>query len=115
MGSVHDNNTKEKQIRRYRDHTGAQIRAAQYLSEHAPSEKIKNLADHFIMPQALIRRFTLCAKSNDREEFDTLLSDNAIRKALNASKNYVFQKPEVYLKAFALLHFPDIYYRLRRG
>ena len=115
MGSVHDNNTKEKQIRRYRDHTDAEIRTAQYLSEHAPSQKIKNLADHFLMPQALIRRFTLCAKSNDRAEFDTLLSDTATRKALRSSGKFFFQKPEVYLKALALLHFPVIYYRLRRG
>ena len=115
MGSIHENTSKEKQIRRYRDHTGAQIRTAQYLSEHAPSEKIKDLADRFIMPQALIRQFTLCAKSNDRAEFDALLADSATRKALSASEKFFFQKPEVYLKAFALLHFPSLYYRMRRG
>ena len=115
MGSVRDNDSKEKKIRRYRDNTGAQLRTAQYLSEHAPSERIKKLADSFLMPEALIRRFTLCAKINDRAGFDSLLSDSATRKALSTSKNYFFQKPEVYLKAFALLYFPDIYYRLRRG
>ena len=113
MGSIRDNDSKEKKIRRYRDNTGAQIRTAQYLSEHAPSEKIKELADCFLMPQALIRQLTLCAKTNDRTEFDTLLSNNAIRKKLSQSKQFLFQKPEVYGKAFALLHFPGIYYRLR--
>ena len=58
MGSIRDNDNKEKQIRRYRDNTGAQLRTAQYLSEHAPSEKIKDLADNYLMPQVLIRRFT---------------------------------------------------------
>lgn len=114
MGSVRDNDSKEKQIRRYVDNTGAQLRTARYLSEHAPSERIKDLADHFLMPQALIRRFTFCAKTDNRAEFDELLSDSAARNVLGASKNYVFQKPEVYMKAFALLHFPGIYYRLRR-
>lgn len=115
MGSVHENTGKEKQNRRYRDHTDAQIRTAQYLGENAPSEKIKDLADHYLLPEALIRRFTLCARTNNRPEFDALLSDGATRKALSASKKFFFQKPEVYLKAFALLHLPDLYYRLRRG
>ena len=115
MGSIRDNNTKEKQNRRYRDNTGAHIRTAQYLSEHAPSEKIKELADNYLMPQALIRRLTLCAKTDNRAEFDVLLSDGATRKMLSASKSFFFQRPEVSLKAFALLCFPDIYYHMRRG
>ena len=115
MGSVRDNDSKEKRIRRYRDNTGAQLRTARYLSEHAPSARVKELAENYLMPQALIRRFTLCAMTDDRKEYDALLSDSATRKALSASKNYVFQKPEVYMKAFALLHFPGIYFRLRRG
>jgi len=114
MGSIHDNNTKEKQNRRYRDNTEAHLRTAQYLSEHAPSARIKELADKFLMPQALIRRLTLCAKTKNRAEFDALLSDGAIRKTLGASKSFFFQQPEVYLKAFALLHFSGIYYRLRQ-
>ena len=113
MGSIRDNNSKEKHIRRYRDNTSAHIRAAQYLSEHAPSERIKELADCFLMPQSFIRQLTLCAKTNDRTEFDALLSNNAIRKKLSESKKFLSQKPEVYGKAFALLYFPDIYYRLR--
>lgn len=115
MGSVHGNSSKEKQIRRYRDNTDAHLREARYVSEHATSERIKELADYFLMPQALIRQLTLCAKTNNRTEFDAILSDGATRKVLSASKKYFFKKPEVYLKALALLHFPDIYYNRRRG
>ena len=115
MGSIHENTSKEKQIRRYRDHTDAEIRAAQYLSEYAPSARIKELADHYLLPQALIRRFTLCARTDDRAEFDSLLSDTATRKVLCSSRKFFFQKPEVYLKAFALLHIPNLYFRMRRG
>ena len=113
MGSVRDTDTKEKQNRRYRDNTDAHQRTAQYLNEYAPSERIKELADYFVMPQAFIRRLTLCAKTNDRAGFDALLSDKSTRKTLSASKIFFFQEPEVYGKAFALLYFPDIYYRLR--
>ena len=113
MGSVRDTDTKEKQNRRYRDNTDAHQRTAQYLNEYAPSERIKELADYFIMPQAFIRHLTLCAKTNDRAGFDALLSDKSTRKTLSASKKFFFQEPEVYGKAFALLYFPDIYYRLR--
>ena len=115
MGKVRDTDSKKKLIRRYRDNTGAQLRAAGYLSEHARSASIKDLADKYLLPQALIRRFTLCAKTNDRPDFDALLSDRATRKTLSASRKYFFQRPEIYLKAFALLHFPDIYFHLRRG
>ena len=115
MGSVHGNSSKEKQIRRYRDNTDAHLRAARYLSEHAPSARIKELADHFLLPQALIRRLTLCAKTDNRAEFDALLSDNSVRNTLRASKSFFFQQPEDYLKALALLYFPGIYYQLRRG
>ena len=113
MGSIRDNNSKEKHIRRYRDNTGVQFRTAQFLSNYAPSERIQELADHLLMPQALIRRLTLCAMTGDREEFDRILSDDATRSALNASKEYFLRKPEVWLKSLALLHFPDIYYFLR--
>jgi hypothetical protein len=53
--------------------------------------------------------------TGDKGEFDGTLSDNATREMLSAAKRFFFQKPEVFLKAFALLHFPDIYYRLRRN
>jgi len=114
MGSVSNNNTKEKQIRRYRDNTEAHFRTARYLREYAPSERIKEAADKLLMPEAFIRHLTLCARTNNREEFDGLLSGSALRNTLKASKSFFLQKPEVCLKAFALLHFPDIYYRLRR-
>lgn len=114
MGSIHENNTKEKQIRRYRDNTEAHFRTAQYLSQYAPSARIKEMADHFLMPQALIRRLTLCARMNDRAQFDAILSDSATRKTLRTSKRFFSQQPEIYLKALALLYFSDIYYRLRR-
>lgn len=115
MGSIHENNTKEKRISRYRDNTEAHFRAARYLSEHAPSARTKELADHFLMPQAIIRRLTLCAKMNDRAQFDAILSDSATRKTLRTSKSFFSQQPEIYLKALALLYFSDIYYRLRSG
>lgn len=113
MGSVRDNNTPEKRNRRYRDNTGAHLRVAQYLSEHGTSERIRNLGGQYLMAQALIRRCTLYAKTKDRAAFDALLSDSATRKTFQASKAFFSERPEVYLKAFALLHFPDTYYRLR--
>ncbi len=115
MGSISDMNTREKRIRRYRDNTGGHLRAGQYLSEHAASERIKELGGHYLVAQALIRRLTLYAKTNDRAEFDALLSDSDTRKTLRSSSKYFFQRPEIYLKAFALLHFPNSYYRARGG
>ena len=113
MGSVRDADSKEKKIRRYRDNTGAQLRTAQYLSEHAPSEKIKDLAHHLLMPQVIIRLLNQCAMTGDRAEFNGLISDSATRKTLRASIHAFSQKPEVYLKALAVLYFPDLYFRMR--
>ena len=113
MGSIRDADSKEKKIRRYRDNTWAQLRTAQYLIEHAPSEKIKRLAEHYLKPQALIHQLTLYAKTGDRAAFEKLLSDSATRKALRESKKYLSQKPEIYGKAFLLLNFSDFYFRMR--
>ena len=43
---------------------------------------------------------------------EMLIGNDGLKK-LSESKKFLSQKPEVYGKAFALLHFPDIYYRLR--
>lgn len=114
MGSVRDNNTYAKSLRRYIDSSEAHYRTAEYLSCNAPSERTKFLADYLLMPEAVIRKFTVCARANDHEGFYLLLENNEIRKILLSSRKVFFMKPELFMKALVILFLPGLYFRMRR-
>lgn len=114
MGSIRDNNTDEKKLRRYIHSSQAHERVAEYLSLHAPSERVKLLADNFLMPEAVIRKFTIEARKNDREAYRNLCQDKKLREILKRSRKVLLKKPEIFLKSFAILLMPDLYFRLRK-
>lgn len=114
MGSVRDNDTAEKKLRRYVDSTGAHQRTAEYLSVHAPSEKIKFLAENMLMPEAVIRRFTIAAMKNDKGAYKSLCRDKILRKILFRTRKIFFKKPEIFFKALIILFAPGLYYLIRR-
>lgn len=113
MTSSHTVNTEGKQLDLYSESVDTSFRVAEYLCKHAPSEKVKDLSENLLLAEAIERRATLCAKTGDRAAFGALLADEATRKRLKLSWKYLFKKPEVCLKAFALLYFQNLYYRLR--
>ena len=114
MGSVRDNDTPAKRLSRYADSSQAQLRTAEYLLKNAPSVRTKFLAENMLMPQAVIRAFTVCAKSGDKDRFYTLLRDRDTRKILLSSRRVFFRKPEIFAKALAILCAPGLYFRMRR-
>lgn len=114
MGSVRDNDTYAKRLRRYTDSSDAHMRTAEYLSRNSPSERTKFLADYMLMPEAVIRKFTVCARADNREEFYSLLKDNETRKILLSSRRVFFRKPELFMKALMILCLPRLYFRMRR-
>ncbi|MDY6400437.1 MAG: glycosyltransferase family 2 protein [Synergistales bacterium] len=114
MGSVRDNDTAEKKLRRYIDSTDAHYRTAEYLSVHAPSEKIKFLAENMIMPEAVIRRFTIAAMKNDKGAYKSLCRDKILRGILFRTRKIFFKKPEVFFKALMILFAPGLYFLMRR-
>ena len=114
MGSVRDNDTQAKKLRRYIDSSEAHLRTAEYLSLHAPSERTKYLADYMLMPEAVIRKFTVCARANDRKGFDALLKDKRVRDILLSSRKVFFRKPELFMKAVCALYMPGLYFAVRR-
>ena len=114
MGSIRDNNTAEKKLRRYIDSTKAHYRTAEYLSVHAPSEKIKFLAENMLVPEAVIRSFTIAAIKNDESEYKSLCRDKNLRKILWRARKIFFKKPEIFLKALLILFVPSLYYSARK-
>ena len=114
MGCVRDNNTPEKRLRRYIDSSRAQRRTADYLVNNAPSERTRHLAENMLMPQAIIRSFTVCARAGDKEGFYALLKDGNVRRSLLSSRRILLKKPELFAKALAILYAPGLYFRLRR-
>ncbi len=115
MGSVRENNTPAKKLRRYSDSSEAHLRIAEYLHRNAPSERTKYLAENLLMPEAVIRKFTVCAMSGDKAGFCCLLKDRDLRNVLLSSRRVFFRKPEIFMKSIILLYAPHLYYLLRKG
>ncbi len=114
MGSIRDNDTDEKKLRRYIHSSEAHERAAEYMILHAPSERVKFFAENLLMPEAVIRKFTIAARMNDIEKYKSLCHDKNLRKILRRSYKIFFRKPEIFLKAFTILFLPDFYFYLRK-
>lgn len=66
-----------------------------------------------MLPEAYIRNFTYAAKTRDRASFDKMLKDPEAIGAIKRARGALFRRPEVFLKAMALLLFPGLFYRLR--
>lgn len=98
--------TREKKLAWYLDGTRTNFRIARSMLEHAPSKEVRDHVEHVMLPEAYIRNFTYAAKTRDRASFDKMLKDPETIGAL-------FRRPEVFLKAMALLLFPGLFYRLR--
>ena len=115
MGSLRDNDTREKRILRYEHNTQAQIRTAEYLLSHSDSERVKELAGKILMPQNVIRRLNLAAMKNDRAEYDSIRKDDSAMKILRRSfcLYTLRKKSEVFMKALMIMTMPGIYYRIR--
>ena len=114
IGSICDNDTPDKKVRRYIHSSQAHRRAAEYLSLHAPSERVKFCADNMLMPEAIIRKFTIEARKNDKAAYKNLCNDKKIREVLRRSIKFVFRKPELFFKSLMLLYVPKLYYFLRK-
>lgn len=115
MGSLSGVNTNEKKIRRYEVNTGASERTAEFLLEHSNSERIKKFTENILMPQNIIRKFTLSAMKNDKNEYNSNFKNiNDIKILRRALSFYTFrQKPEAFFKALMIMFIPSIYYRMR--
>lgn len=115
MGSVRDNNTGMKKLLRYEHNTFAQKRTAEYLIAHAGTEELKRLAEDILLPQSVLRMFSLYAMRKDRAGYDALLNDKALTDILSRTQNFhvMTGKSELFFKAFTVLHLPNLYYRLR--
>lgn len=112
MGTIRDNDTREKKLRRYKDSSEAHYRLAEYIGTHAPSKRVKKLADDMLLPEAVIRKFTVCSKSKDYSGFRELLNEEN-RGILWRSFRCIFTKPEIFMKALCILAMPGLYFKLR--
>jgi glycosyltransferase involved in cell wall biosynthesis len=113
MGSVAAQASGEKRLMRNTHRANALLRTAMYLKEHSPSLRIRDLAEHLLMPEARVKLLTIAAMQNDPGKFNDILNEPDTKPILRSSGKYAFQKPEVFLKALCLLAFPRVYFRLR--
>lgn len=115
MGSVRDNDTPEKIYARYDSNTQAQRRAAEFIITHAKSECSRKLAREILLPQSVIKSFTLSAMKDDMENFYAMLNDEHNMKILRCCEKFytLVRKPDVFFKALMIRNFPGLYYRFR--
>ena len=91
-------------------------RTGRCMAKHAKSKQVRSYALNYYLPDVLVKRFTLCAQGGERERYDRMLRilhHRQIRGMLFSTVRYFFTKPERVFKAFMLLYFPKLYYRLR--
>ena len=115
MGSIRDNNTLGKKIMRYTSNSGAIERTAQYLQEHAHSERLIKLSENVLLPQSIIRKFTIFAMTKDIAGYNSLRKDEKAMKILRQALSLftLRRKTEVFVKASMILTVPRMYYRMR--
>lgn len=115
MGSIRDNNTRNKKLSRYKHNTQAQIRTADFLLKHAKTKRVKFICRKILRPQNLIRQFNIFAAEHNRKNYNLLRQDKENVKILREALNFytLRKKTEVFAKALTILLFPKIYYALR--
>ena len=115
MGWIRDNNTFDKKLRRKLHSNEAHYRIAEYLSIYGQSKKIKFIANNMLMPEAMIKKFTIYSKANDKENFKLLLNDKKIIALIKKSWKVFLIEPSLFFKAFLITHAPNLYFNLRKG
>lgn len=108
MGSR--NKHRSVKIERYRHHTEAQSRTADFIIERCESELLLNVACSLLKPTVTLRRLSYLAMTEDREAFDRARRETRFGELFMSGK-YIFKKPEVFLRALLLYAFPGVYYR----
>ena len=96
----------------------SRLRSCRFLIRHTQSQKVRNYALSFYLPDVTIKQFTRCAAVNDREHFARLkrtLKHKTIRRILLSTARFIFTAPALFLKSIMLLYAPDLYYLLRKG
>lgn len=101
-----DNETRKE---RYRQHTEAQSRTADFIIERCRSRLLLNVARSLIKPTVTLRRLSYLAMTEDKEAFCRAWRETNFRR-LFKSREYITKKPEVFIRALLLYAFPGVYY-----
>ena len=107
---VHDKNYY------YEDYLNTHVRMSEYFMKYAKSEKMKYVIKNYLLPEIAVMKFNLFARKNNLAGFMNLIRDENIKSNLReALKFFMLRvKPEIFFKAFLILNFPGIYFKLRR-
>ena len=94
------------------------LRWSIYVMKQSRLQKIhelKNYAEKILLPDAIIKFFTIYAKQHNQNKFNNLFKKRAVKKILcNALNLYtLFKKLEIFFKALLISIAPKIYYWTR--
>ena len=100
----------------YRQSSLARLRFGRYVTRRINDRKVRTYAINFLLPDALLKEFTMWAHLHDRENYDRMLKflkHRKTRELLLSSIKVFFRRPEFFLKSVILIYFPRFYYWLR--
>ena len=116
---MHNNNTtkilrstRDEKICYYADRAATLCRKARYLTEHAESQKVRDIGN-YILSEGLVKTLNAAAMHLDKAKFYQTLNMPETRQALFAGCRYFFKKPELFIKAVFLLIAPSVYFWVR--
>lgn len=102
--------TREKEIQAVIYVFQAKLRAADYLQEHSPSLRIKEIARCFLRPTFSRKMFKVYALQGDKKAFMDYLRMPGMRYSLLASYRFFVVDPTLLFKCVFLVLFPQLYF-----
>ena len=96
----------------------ARFRTRRFLAKHVRSRKVNHYLLSYYLPNAVLKRYTEYARSQDKGSYDQLimtLKHKRLRKLMLSTVRFLLVEPELFFKSAALLYAPNLYYRLRKG
>jgi glycosyltransferase involved in cell wall biosynthesis len=103
--------SRKKRLWRYEEITKGAGRVIEYIRANCDSPLLLSAADDFLEPDYFLRTLTLAARRGDREKFDALLSDPAVRRSLPRTTRYAVRKFDTFAKAMCALAAPDVFFK----
>ncbi len=106
--------TTEKSVEASASVVESQLRAAQYMLENCKSQRIRNIAQYYMMPKFYLKRLNIQAWRNDKKRFMQILLAAETKSILLSSRRMFFKEPGLFFKALAVAFFPGFYFEARK-
>lgn len=95
----------------------SRLRAGRFIIRHTSSPEVRSFVLNYVIPDAHIKQFTICAENGEHERYARLaktLKHKKLRELFLSSAKFFLKAPELFMKSLILLYAPNLYYNLRK-